>query len=294
MIKSLTGFGSASFEANEIFVETTVSSFNSRFLSISVKLPSRFQEMEHKVDMLIREKVSRGRITVVIRITPVSMRALVSPTLDMPLFREYEKVFKSVLGKDPLPDDVKVNILTAFPDVVRLDRSSSLDEVVWEPVYRSLVEAFEELDRMKKEEGKNLSAQIEAGIDRLSSSIERIERVSEGVVRELVLKKLRRDAKELFSDTSAYEEKIGSAMLLLLQKLDIKEEIVRFKSHISQMRKLLLCDEPVGRRLNFLLQELHREATTIAAKSSQQEIIDETISMRAVLEQLREQVQNVE
>ena len=147
---------------------------------------------------------------------------------------------------------------------------------------------------MKKEEGKNLSAQIEAGIDRLSSSIERIERVSEGVVRELVLKKLRRDAKELFSDTSAYEEKIGSAMLLLLQKLDIKEEIVRFKSHISQMRKLLLCDEPVGRRLNFLLQELHREATTIAAKSSQQEIIDETISMRAVLEQLREQVQNVE
>jgi len=293
MIKSLTGFGSASFEANDIFVETTISSFNSRFLSISVKLPPRFQEMEHRVDMLIRERLSRGRITAVIKITPVSMKELVSPTLDMPLFNEYERIIKSVLGKDSLPDDVKVGILTAFQDIIRLDRSRSLDKMVWEPVSCSLVEAFEELDRMKKEEGKNLSAQIEAGLDKLSSSIERIENMAEGG-KKLVLEKLRQDAKELFSDVSISEERMGSAMLVLLQKMDIKEEIVRFRSHISQMRKLLLCDEPVGRRLNFLLQELHREATTIASKSSQQEIIDETISMRTVIEQLREQAQNVE
>ncbi|MBI4468773.1 MAG: YicC family protein [Acidobacteria bacterium] len=291
MIKSMTGYGRAHSESDDFTVDVVVSSVNHRFLDLQLRMPEELGAWESSVRKLVQAHCERGRLNLNISFeggrggnyqVNRSMVASVLAAVDQ-LKRDFH-----------LSGEVDVNALLQLPKIVQ-PATSSVDDLqgLYEQIERTLKEALEGLVNMRVVEGRELGQELNKRLDFIADGLREIESESGALVENARLR-LHRRLEEMKLNVQIDENRLGQEIALMAQRSDITEEITRLKSHIEQFRGLLEGGKPVGKKLDFLLQEMNREANTILSKAQGLLISRSAVQIRSEIEKLREQVQNVE
>jgi len=289
----MTGFGKAEVKQNGIFVSVEMKSLNSRFLEVITKLPKILQPKEFEIRELIRQKVSRGKITVSIDIE-------IDPIYLMPFKINFDfvshvvKLLKEIKKKTKVKGEIKLEHLLMFREIFESNSMDNISDEHWEVVKKAIDEALDKLVLARRKEGIEISRDIENRINLISDNLEKILTLSEGSLKskQSILKQR---IEEVFKDVEFDKSRLEAELVWLANKIDVTEECVRLKSHIKFFIETLKGDDvAVGRRLNFLLQEMLRETTTIGAKIEDAQITYLVVAIKEEIEKIREQLQNVE
>jgi uncharacterized protein (TIGR00255 family) len=292
MIISMTGFGrgQASLDGFEAMIE--VRSLNHRFLDVVARLPRGLNDFEQAVKEIVRKKVSRGRINITITLKSATEEAL-GLKVDEEMARHYKLLLDDLLKKLNLPGPITLDHLLHFSDILAIGEENVLPQQAWTCVEMALEQAMDDLNNMRLREGQEIALDLRHRISRLQEIIERIQAdaAKRGKTEfDKLYKRLRAmiDTKEL--DPNRLELEVA----LLADRVDITEECIRFQSHNKLFEEAVEDSEPAGRKLNFLLQEMNREANTIGAKANDAQIAHLVVAIKEEVEKLREQIQNIE
>lgn len=291
MITSMTGYGKAVIEENDILAETEIRSLNSRFLDISIKVPRLLSDRELELRNIVKKYVNRGKISISLFLQKNGVDNRVANIQDENV-RGVVNILNELQEKAGIKSELTIDNLLVFQNIIFSDDSGS-NETEFEIAKRCIESALKELDKMRKAEGKSLVADLNNRIKKINGYIAKIE----GTNREEIkgyFNKLKARAKELLEDIDQYDDRLKMELALLAEKYDVTEECIRLKSHINQFNETLKSENEVGRRLNFLIQEMNREANTINSKSISGEVTKNGISIKEELEKIREQIQNIE
>ncbi|MDR5708426.1 MAG: YicC/YloC family endoribonuclease [Armatimonadota bacterium] len=290
------GLGEARAEGGRWVVEARA--VNHRFLEVNVRLPRSLQALEDRVRAAFAQRLLRGRVDVSI-IREDSARRGKAVRVDADLARQYAMAFEELRQALALRDPVPLSVLLSLPDVVRVEEAEEDLEVLWTQLRPAVEQCAENLVQMREAEGARLARDLLERLDRIEAALERIAGRAPEVVRAYAAR-LRRRMEELLREAGVPEGAVDEARLsmevaLFADRCDIGEEVVRLRSHLLESRTLLVEGTgAVGRKLEFLLQEMMREANTIGAKAGDLEIIRAVLGIKSELESLREQVQNLE
>lgn len=294
MIRSMTGFGSASVDADGTSVEAEVRSVNSRHLRVDLGLPRGADEWEPRLRELVSGRVERGRVNLAVRVEGDAGGP--SLELDEDRVEAYLSAFRRLKDDYDLPGRPDLQLLVRAGGVLR-ERRTTAAETVDPDVVASVVErALDGMVRMREREGERLRDDLRERIDAVDEGLDRVEELAPRRL-ERERRRLREAASELVEEMDAADEdRIAREIAVLADKWDVGEEVVRARSHVESFRELLGApsDEAVGKRLKFLVQELHREVNTTGAKANDAEISREVVEMKNEIEGLREQIENVE
>jgi len=292
MIKSMTGYGRGEWQENERRVEVEVKSFNNRYLDISPHLPRRLNSLETQVRSLIKQRVSRGRVEVSVQINDSSL-AEQRLELDLALAKDYHLALKILQQDLGIPGEIRLETLANFKDIFTRKEVETHLEKEWASLRVALEAALSSLEQMRRDEGLALREDFLSRLKALEEMAREIEKKAP-----LALKacrdRLAERVQELSGGLPVDEVRLAQEVAYLAERSDITEELVRIRSHLNQFREMLDDPEPVGRKLEFLLQEINREANTIGAKASDAGIAQVAVGIKSELEKMREQVQNVE
>jgi uncharacterized protein (TIGR00255 family) len=295
MIRSMTGFGEAERDTPAGRLRAEVKTVNHRFFSVNIRLPNGLDRYEPQVRDWLRSAIARGHANFSLRLTTGEDEAT-APTLklDVARARQYVDIFRTMKVELGLAGDVDLALISRFNDVVARDDEAA-PEVEQDDVREATLAAVHGLVGMREAEGERLRDDLE---ERLVTLERELAVVEEHAPTRLVAERdrLRRAVAELAEGVNIEEERLAREIALLADKWDISEETVRLRSHIGHFRTLMDEDaaEPVGKRLSFLVQEMHREANTIGSKANDAAIEQRVVSMKNEIERLREQVENVE
>jgi uncharacterized protein (TIGR00255 family) len=292
MISSMTGFGRAQISRDGIDVSVEIKSLNSRFLEINLKLPTIVQPKEFEIKELIRRRISRGKITVTIdfKVNP-SVQSPIKVNFDF--VGAYVKALRELKRKFKVKGEIKLEHLLSLPNIFDVN-SFDISEKQWEILKEGIEKALENLIESRCKEGEQLAEDIEKRVKMISEKVDLIQKLSEENLRERQ-KKLREKLHEIFSDVEFDRNRLEAELLILADKLDVTEECIRLKSHVNVFLEVMKSDDvAVGKRLNFILQEMLREATTIGAKTDDVEVTYLVVVIKEEIEKIREQLQNVE
>lgn len=292
MVSSMTGYGRGQFRSKGVEVSAEIRSVNNRYLDIVLKLPRVLNDYDQKIRELIGRHLSRGRISVTLTITSRE-NPYETLSLNMPLVETYVRLAREINKKFRLRTPIDVNQLIALPDVILSDAGAKNDDRTWQYTEKALTEALIGLADMRQKEGENLLHDFQNRIRTLDQRLEEIETIAATRPR-AELEKLRSRITGLVQEQRVDEQRLELEMALLADRLDITEECVRFHSHNKEFLAILERDEAPGRKLNFLLQEMHREINTIGSKAVSAEISHRVVEIKEEIEKLREQVQNIE
>jgi uncharacterized protein (TIGR00255 family) len=291
MLKSMTGYGQGTASGENFTVIVDLRSVNHRTLDIHWRAPQDLASLEIPLKKMIQAAVSRGRVDVAINFTQV---ADVAFELNRPLIRGYLEALRMMREEFGLVGEADLASLTRLPNVLTPSTASgALSSAVIEGVEAALTHALTALVAMRAVEGHELQKEMLARIGRIENHVAVIEADSAGIV-DAYRDKLRRRIEELIEKASIDETRLAQEVAHLAERSDISEEIARLKSHLSQTQELLSGDGEIGKKLDFLLQEINREANTILSKSSELTVCDSAIEIKSEVEKLREQAQNVE
>ena len=294
MIKSMTGFASLTREGDAATVTVTVKGVNHRFLDLQLRMPASLAPIESKLRALVQQKVARGRIeasiTVQARLGAAAADIVVNEAFIEALSSALERARERGLVTGALtPGD-----LLRFPQAISVaDQKDTLDPGVFPEVEAALGAALDELDRMRASEGGHLRADLDARRAQLGDLFERAARAAAAGA-DTLRDRLAERIKELQGDASVDEGAIAQEIVRFANRSDITEEAVRFRAHLEHWRALSDAPEPCGRKLDFLLQEMNREVNTLGSKAEGAGVTELVVSLKAELERMREQVQNVE
>jgi uncharacterized protein (TIGR00255 family) len=292
MISSMTGFGRAQISRDGIDVSVEIKSLNNRFLEINLKLPAIVQPKEFEIKELIRRRISRGKITVTIdfKVNP-SVQSPIKVNFDF--VGAYVKALRELKRKFKVKGEIKLEHLLSLPNIFDVN-SFDISEEQWEILKEGIEKALENLIESRCKEGEQLAEDIEKRVKMISEKVDLIQKLSEENLRERQ-KKLREKVHEIFSDVEFDRNRLEAELLILADKLDVTEECIRLKSHVNVFLEVMKSDDvAVGKRLNFILQEMLREATTIGAKTDDVEVTYLVVGIKEEIEKIREQLQNVE
>lgn len=292
MIRSMTGFGKAGCEFKGEVVSVELSSVNHRFVDISLRIPNAWSPLDADVKQLIRRHVDRGKImAVVTRKRGAASSQTVQ--LDREVARKYVEASRELDQMLGGHETMSLNTLMQLEGVFYYDDTEEdLDEA--RPVLLAVVtEALGQLNAMRTSEGRALEDDLRRRIQSMREALSLIESRLP-TLNQLYEDRLRSRIRELTTEISVTEERIALEVALLAEKADVNEEVVRFKAHLDHMSELLEDKEPVGRRLDFLSQELGREINTLGVKTRDSDVAKEIIQMKSELEKVREQIQNIE
>jgi uncharacterized protein (TIGR00255 family) len=292
MISSMTGFGRAQISRDGIDVSVEIKSLNNRFLEINLKLPAIVQPKEFEIKELIRRRISRGKITVTIdfKVNP-SVQSPIKVNFDF--VGAYVKALRELKRKFKVKGEIKLEHLLSLPNIFDVN-SFDISEEQWEILKEGIEKALENLIESRCKEGEQLAEDIEKRVKMISEKVDLIQKLSEENLRERQ-KKLRERVHEIFSDVEFDRNRLEAELLILADKLDVTEECIRLKSHVNVFLEVMKSDDvAVGKRLNFILQEMLREATTIGAKTDDVEVTYLVVVIKEEIEKIREQLQNVE
>ncbi len=293
MIKSMTGYGRAEaiLEGKKIVVE--IKSLNHRYLEASLRLPVALSSLEPELKGKINAKFSRGKIEVAIRLDPsVSPERGGGLDLNLPLLRNYYSLLCQMKQELNLPDDINLALLSSFKDIFVSQGEEDL-EAIWQKLAILVDEAGTALMVMRAKEGEILCRDLRERIGMIRQIIDTVRKRVPQVL-SAYQKRLTERIKELAGDTEIDASRLMQEVAIMAEKSDITEEIVRFGSHIDQFVEMLESDEAVGRKIDFLIQEMGREVNTIGSKSNDATISLKVIEIKSELARIREQVQNLE
>ena len=292
MIKSMTGFGRCEVQKDSRKFTVELKSVNHRYLDVNIRMPKKLNFFETAIRSLLKSYANRGKVDIFITYEDLS-QAQVSVKYNAALAGEYLKYLKQMEEEFGLENDVRVSTLSRYPEVFTMEEQSEDEEELWNGLKEALEGAFAQFVETRKTEGENLKKDILSKLDILSEQIGFIEERSPKIVAEYRAK-LEEKMKELLSDTQIEESRIAAEVILFADKICTDEEVVRLKSHISHMRSTLEEQDEIGRKLDFIAQEMNREANTILSKANDIEVSDCAISLKTEIEKIREQIQNIE
>ena len=293
MIRSMTGFGhgEVSNDKNQK-VTVEMKSVNHRYCDISLKLPKKLAMFEANIRNIMKEYASRGKIDIYVSYEDLSETA-VSLHYNQAMAAEYMQVFKKMQEDFGIETKITAEALAKYPEVVTLEEVQQDEEVWWELLEAALRQAAEKFVETRTIEGANLKKDLLGKLDQMAADVAFIERRSPQIIAEYRAK-LEEKVKEFLEDSTIEENRIAAEVTLYADKIAVDEEIVRLQSHISSMTDVLESDESIGRKLDFMAQEMNREANTILSKSSDVDLADHAIELKTNVEKVREQIQNIE
>lgn len=291
MIKSMTGFGRGKYENEGRTYTVEIKSVNHKYSDISVKLPRFLNSIEDKIRKRISEVISRGKVDVYISFENYSSKGT-NIRINRELAKEYLNELKLLSEDADIKYDVNVIDITKFPEVLKIE-DEDIEDIISVEIMNALDEALNNFVEMRTVEGAKLVEDIEERVHIVSRKVEEIKGFSSTLVEEYMTR-LEQRVKELMKDKVVDETRLAQEIVIFSDKSSIEEELTRLDSHISQFLNLLKESSPIGKKFDFLVQEMNRETNTIGSKANSIEITNRVIDIKTEIENIREQIQNIE
>ena len=292
VIKSMTGYGRGESVWNGHAITAEIRSVNNRYLDCGVKLPRMYNFAEDAVKAAVQQRVSRGKVEVYLSVGP-SETGGVSISVNRPVADGYYSALRELADAYSLADDISVSLLSRFPDVFLVERTEEDRDEAVAGLLEALGKALDEFDAMREREGAKLAEDVRNRAETIKQLTAQVEERAPGIVADYRAK-LTAKLQEILGNTQIDESRILTEAAIYADKVAVDEETVRLRSHIRQYRDILEKNEPVGRKLDFLTQELNRETNTIGSKAQELAITRMVVDMKAEIEKIREQIQNIE
>ena len=292
MIKSMTGFGRCEKVTQEYKISVEMKAVNHRYLDLSIKMPKKFNYFEAGIRNLLKKDIQRGKVDIFINFEDYTENKLCLKYNEA-LASEYMDCFKKMEERFGIPNDIKVSSLARMPEVLTMEEISEDEESIWKLLSQATQEAAVQFVESRITEGENLKKDLLGKLDYMLEQVHYIEERSPGILSEY-REKLEEKVKELLGNAALDEARIVTEVTIFADKICVDEEIVRLRSHIAHMRSELLAGGIVGRKLDFIAQEMNREANTILSKANDLEVSDKAIVLKTEIEKVREQIQNIE
>ena len=292
MIRSMTGYGRSqqTLDGREILVE--IKSVNHRYFEFSARVPRAYGYLEEKLKSFLQGKVSRGKIEISVTIYNIEGKdALIE--VNSSISKGYVDALRRANEILELKDDITLSNLIRLPDIFNVIKNTEDEEVIWNDVKVAAEDALNSFVSMREAEGVKMREDVEQRLDYIEKLVEKVEERSP-MVTEAYRERLYNKLSEILNDKKIDEQRILTEAAVFSEKTAVDEETVRLKSHINQFRNLLEINEPVGRKLDFLIQEFNRESNTIGSKAQDVEIIKIVVELKSEIEKIREQIQNIE
>ena len=292
MIKSMTGFGRCEVLKDSRKFTVELKSVNHRYLDVNIRMPKKLNFFETSIRTLLKSYADRGKVDIFITYEDLS-QSQVSVKYNAALAAEYLKYLNQMAEEFSLDNDVRVSTLSRYPEVFTMEECSEDEDELWNGLKEALEGAFSQFVEMRTKEGERLKEDILLKLDLLSEPIRFIEERSPQIIAEYRTK-LEEKMRELLEDTQIDDNRIAAEVILFADKICTDEEVVRLKSHIQHMKETLEESNGIGRKLDFIAQEMNREANTILSKANDLDISNRAISLKTEIEKIREQIQNIE
>lgn len=293
MVKSMTSFGRASNEeGSKHLFSVEMKSVNSRYLDVNVRLPKSIISLEEEIRKLVNSKLSRGKVDIFINQKSYSQGEGVAK-LNLNLAQSYYNCLKEIEGNLGVKNDVTVTQIARFPDVIDIIEEEDSIEETWLLIKPLILSSLDMMDNMRVLEGEKLKEDILYKINKIEEIVISIEKIAD-TIPNAYKKKLETRLKDLLEGIEVDESRIAQEVAIIADKAAVDEEITRLKSHLNQIRITFDEGGQIGRKLDFIIQEMNREANTIASKSSDMDMTNYVINIKNLIEKIREQVQNIE
>ena len=291
-MNSMTGYGRTKLEKEEREYIIEIKSVNHKYSDITIKLPRNISYLEEKIRKTILSKVSRGKIDVFVSYTNYGIEGK-KVVLNKRLAELYINQLRELAEETNIEKEIKVTDISRLPDVLNVSAEEENSQIIWNELSECLENALTNFLEMRKQEGAKIKIDLETRIKKIEEFVDKIKQYSTLLVEEYVVK-LKERIKEILSTDIVDEARLAQEVVIYSDRYSIEEEITRLKSHIFQFNDLLTKDEPVGKKIDFLIQEMNRETNTIGSKSNKLEITNLVIEIKTELEDIREQIQNIE
>lgn len=291
MVKSMTGYGKSTLNVNSREYQVEIRTVNHKYSDISIKMPKIMSYLEDNIRKEISTQIKRGKIDI-----SISFENYAQETNNVRINTELVKLYIKELRKLAKEENISANIdvieISKFPDVLKI--KCDFDEnLIKEEISEALRDALNQVIKMRENEGTQIAGDILTKISQIESKTEEIFELSTGLIDEYVVK-LEARVKELLKTDELDKSRLMQEIVIYADKCSVEEEITRMRSHILQLRNLLKVNEPVGKKMDFLIQEMNRETNTIGSKANKLEITNRVVDIKTILEDIREQIQNIE
>lgn len=292
MIKSMTGFGRSEIVKGNRKISVEIKSVNHRYLEAGIKMPKKLNVFESRMRDLLKKYAARGKIDIFINYEDDSENQ-VNLKFNQNIADEYMTIFNNMSEKYNLKNDMTVGGLARFPEVITMDEVQEDEEELWLFIEEAMKAALEQFVNTRILEGENLKKDLLGKLDHMEELVAFVEKRSPEIMKEY-RSKLESKVKELLGDTTIDESRIATEVIIYADKICVDEETVRLRSHIEHARKCLNEEGGIGRKMDFIAQEMNREANTTLSKANDIEISNAAIDLKTEIEKVREQIQNIE
>lgn len=292
MIKSMTGFGRSEIVKGNRKISVEIKSVNHRYLEAGIKMPKKLNVFESRMRDLLKKYATRGKIDIFINYEDDS-ESQVNLKFNQNIADEYMAIFNNMSEKYNLKNDMTVGGLARFPEVITMDEVQEDEEELWHFIEEAMKAALEQFVNTRILEGENLKKDLLGKLDHMEELVAFVEKRSPEIMKEY-RSKLESKVKELLGDTTIDESRIATEVIIYADKICVDEETVRLRSHIDHARKCLNEEGGIGRKMDFIAQEMNREANTTLSKANDIEISNAAIDLKTEIEKVREQIQNIE
>lgn len=292
MIKSMTGFGRSEIVKGNRKISVEIKSVNHRYLEAGIKMPKKLNVFESRMRDLLKKYATRGKIDIFINYEDDS-ESQVNLKFNQNIADEYMAIFNNMSEKYNLKNDMTVGGLARFPEVITMDEVQKDEEELWHFIEEAMKAALEQFVNTRILEGENLKKDLLGKLGHMEELVAFVEKRSPEIMKEY-RSKLESKVKELLGDTTIDESRIATEVIIYADKISVDEETVRLRSHIEHARKCLNEDGGIGRKMDFIAQEMNREANTTLSKANDIEISNAAIDLKTEIEKVREQIQNIE
>lgn len=291
-MRSMTGFGRAKLEKNNRIYSIEIKSVNHKYSDISIKLPRSLNYMEDTIKKQISSKIARGKIDVFITFENYNERGK-EVIINEDLAKKYMEKFKLLAEQNNLNMDIPVTEITKLPDVLTLKETEDDEDIIKNELLECLEQAINNFVEMRTIEGNKIKEDLKERIEKVEYDVQKISTYSTRLVQEYVVK-LEERIKEILKTDVIDQSRLAMEVVLFADKCSVEEELTRLKSHIEQFRTLINNEGTIGKKIDFLLQEMNRETNTMGSKSGSLEITNLVVNIKTELEDIREQIQNIE
>lgn len=292
MLRSMTGFGRSKYEIDgrEYLVE--IKSVNNRYSDVSIKLPRNISFLEEKVKKVVVNTITRGKVDVFINFSNNSEKGK-NIRINTELAKKYVEELRNLQQETGIIDNIGIIDISRMPEVLNLKVEDEDEELLWEELSECLNNAITSFVIMRETEGNKIKEDLEQRIKLVTEKIEEINKISTGLVEEYIVK-LEKRVNELLKNTVVDETRLAQEIVIYSDKCSIEEELTRLRSHIAQFLNMLNEEKAVGKKLDFIIQEMNRETNTIGSKANSLDITNLVVDIKTEIENIREQVQNIE
>lgn len=292
MIKSMTGFGRAEASDSDRKITIEMKSVNHRYFEPTMKMPKKLNIYEAGIRTILKKYISRGKVDIFVTYEDYS-ESKFCLKYNEELANEYMSIFNYMAEQFDIPNDITVSSLSRYPEVITMEEQATDDDAVWHLLEKAVENACVQFVESRITEGEKLKADLLDKLDYMSGLVDEIENRSPGIIEEY-RQRLEDKVSELLADASIDENRIATEVTIYADKICVDEETVRLRSHIESTRDELIAGGSVGRKLDFIAQEMNREANTILSKANDLETSNCAISLKTEIEKVREQIQNIE